>query len=186
MYNVDYVEGRKELRAAGLLGSAMAEEGSSRAGRMHGGFSPPSSRMIPPLLEPGVPLFSADAGFLDADGDFIMGYTPSATVGGGPRAAAAASRARGSSIEVDAASGVVLGSSEGEDGIEWDRAGSEMRAGTGAGVGAGPSAGQRRERMREESEEEAQLRRRRRQAMVISEGGAPLSRDNIYGGVEGQ
>lgn len=39
---------------------------------------------------------------------------------------------------------------------------------------------------REESEEEIALRRRRRQAMVISEAGEPLSRDNIYDGYEQQ
>ena len=40
--------------------------------------------------------------------------------------------------------------------------------------------GELQRRSREESEEEAALRRRRRQAMVIGEGGMPISSDNIY------
>ena len=68
--------------------------------------------------------------------------------------------------------GSAIGENDGNEGDTWMVDG-EDTAGGGLVAGAGSR------RVREESAEEQALRRRRREAMVFSEGGGPLGRENI-------
>lgn len=68
--------------------------------------------------------------------------------------------------------GSAIGENNGNEGDTWMVDGDHT-----AGGGMASTAGSRR--VREESAEEQALRRRRREAMVFSEGGGPLGRENI-------
>ena len=138
--------GRKQLRAAGLIGSAMEEMGGQN--------------------------FRASMGIRTALVD--MAYAGEVGQGSGPE------------VMYDHGGILTFTSDEYVDAHGQTNPGGAIvhsGGGTTGGVTTLGESGQRLRERREESEEEAALRRRRRQAMVISEGGWPLSRDNIFGGV---
>ena len=68
--------------------------------------------------------------------------------------------------------GSAIGENDDSEGDTWMVDGEDT-------AGGGPALGARSRRVREESAEEQALRRRRREAMVFSEGGGPLGRENI-------